>query len=322
MERPVAVLSVLVIVLAIIVGSLLAPEDWYAGKPPAASGTTERAGPAQRRGEAPLPSFDVVRVDPAGTSVIAGRAEPGAEIVISANGVEIGRVTASDRGDWVAYIATPLESGNQELTLLMRTVDGREVKGEERVVVAVPARPGEQPLVVLSDGTGASRVLQAPGDQPEMRLSLEALDYDAQGGVIFSGRGEAGGVVRLYVDEVPVGDAVVDTEGRWTLRPDKPIAPGVHTMRIDQVTPTGQVSARVELPFERAAPEGIVMTGGKIIVQPGNSLWRIANSLYGTGFRYTVIYEANKNQIGDPDLIYPGQIFIAPNLEEPAVPGG
>nr|MDJ0980603.1 LysM peptidoglycan-binding domain-containing protein [Kiloniellales bacterium] len=49
--------------------------------------------------------------------------------------------------------------------------------------------------------------------------------------------------------------------------------------------------------------------------QPGNSLWRIARGAYGTGNRYTMIFEANKDQIRNPDLIYPGQIFVLPTGE-------
>lgn len=52
--------------------------------------------------------------------------------------------------------------------------------------------------------------------------------------------------------------------------------------------------------------------GRSIVVQPGNSLWRIAMKSYGDGFRYTTIYQANREQIRDPDLIYPGQIFALP----------
>jgi len=48
------------------------------------------------------------------------------------------------------------------------------------------------------------------------------------------------------------------------------------------------------------------------VVQPGNSLWRLARESYGDGLRYTVIYEANKDQIANPDLIYPGQVFSIP----------
>ena len=47
----------------------------------------------------------------------------------------------------------------------------------------------------------------------------------------------------------------------------------------------------------------------------GDSLWQISRKSYGSGFRYTVIFDANKDQIRDPDLIYPGQIFVLPKGE-------
>ena len=51
-----------------------------------------------------------------------------------------------------------------------------------------------------------------------------------------------------------------------------------------------------------------------VVVQPGNSLWRIARRTYGDGVRYSVIYESNQSQIRDPDLIFPGQIFLVPEV--------
>ncbi len=54
-------------------------------------------------------------------------------------------------------------------------------------------------------------------------------------------------------------------------------------------------------------------------MQPGNSLWRIARRTYGQGIMYTVIYQANGQQIFDPDLIYPGQVFVLPTSEETAI---
>ena len=56
------------------------------------------------------------------------------------------------------------------------------------------------------------------------------------------------------------------------------------------------------------------IAGGEtqVVVQPGNSLWRIARRTYGAGMRFTLLYEANKDQIRDPDLIYPGQLFVVP----------
>ncbi len=50
----------------------------------------------------------------------------------------------------------------------------------------------------------------------------------------------------------------------------------------------------------------------RIVIQPGNNLWTLSRELYGYGKNYTVIYEANKDQIRNPRLIYPGQIFTAP----------
>jgi nucleoid-associated protein YgaU len=48
------------------------------------------------------------------------------------------------------------------------------------------------------------------------------------------------------------------------------------------------------------------------VVQPGNSLWRLARRTYGEGLRFSVIYEANKDRVRDPDLIYPGQVLSLP----------
>jgi nucleoid-associated protein YgaU len=53
-----------------------------------------------------------------------------------------------------------------------------------------------------------------------------------------------------------------------------------------------------------------------VIIRRGDSLWRISRRVYGQGIRYTTIYLANRNQIRDPDKIYPGQIFDLPEDEE------
>ncbi|MGI9511447.1 MAG: hypothetical protein ACR2OL_00975 [Anderseniella sp.] len=56
---------------------------------------------------------------------------------------------------------------------------------------------------------------------------------------------------------------------------------------------------------------------GKVVIQPGNNLWQISRVIYGQGHQYTVIYDANKDQIRDPDRIYPGQIFETPGSNAP-----
>ena len=54
-----------------------------------------------------------------------------------------------------------------------------------------------------------------------------------------------------------------------------------------------------------------------MVIQPGNNLWRISRVIYGRGIRYSVIYQANKDQIRNPSLIYPGQIFTTPGVVPP-----
>jgi nucleoid-associated protein YgaU len=47
-------------------------------------------------------------------------------------------------------------------------------------------------------------------------------------------------------------------------------------------------------------------------VKKGDSLSKIAMALYGSAGKWKVIYEANKDSIKNPDLIYPGQVFRIP----------
>ncbi|WP_295811540.1 peptidoglycan-binding protein LysM [uncultured Nitratireductor sp.] len=53
-------------------------------------------------------------------------------------------------------------------------------------------------------------------------------------------------------------------------------------------------------------------------VQKGDNLWKIAEANYGKGkgAKYTVIFEANKPMLDDPDKIYPGQVLRIPDLAE------
>lgn len=280
--------------------------------PPNADGLSEQPAPLVP------PRFDIVRIDASGEAVVAGSSAPNAEVVLFANGVELASGQATAQGDWVIMVTTPLDAGDQEFSLEMRLSDGRTLKSEQVVVMAVPERPGLMPLVVLGQEGMASRVLQSPGPGISSgTLSLDIVDYDESGAVILQGRAASGTRIRAYVNNEGIGDAVADTQGRWSLTPDQSIRPGVYTLRIDQLAEDGSVTSRVEAPFERVARDVVQMASNQqVIVQPGNSLWRIARNLYGRGLQYTVIYQANADQIRDPDLIYPGQIFDVPVATE------
>ncbi len=266
------------------------------------------------------PTFDIVRVDPRGTAVVAGRGAPGSTVALMIGDRELSSVVIDDAGEWVMIIDDPLPTGSAELSLLMTTPAGQEIRSEQVVVVSVPEGLDATPLVVMGRPGEASRIFQSPFDGVESGpLALETVDYDESGSVIFSGRAEPGSRVRVLADGQPVGETVATDTGRWVLEAGASFPPGVYDLQIDQIDPeTGRVTAVIALPFERATPEDAASAreAGRVVVQPGNSLWRIARRLYGEGFQYTVIYEANRDQIRDPDLIYPGQVFETPPSEE------
>ncbi|WP_244560942.1 LysM peptidoglycan-binding domain-containing protein [Azospirillum oryzae] len=287
------------------------------------------------------PSFDVVRVAPDGATVIAGRAAPGSEVTVTDGGTPVASAKADQRGEWVMLPDKPLAPGTRELNLT-ETRPGAEapVPADKVVVVMVPdpapkpaaGSPATTPtapvaVAVPRDGLagapptmGGSSVLQAPpvpdngAPAPPGGVSVGTMDYDPAGRVALGGRAAPNSAVQLYLDNILVGSAHTDPKGNWRLTPEKLIDPGVYTLRADQVTQGGKVVARAELPVQVSAMPAAATDGRNVVVQPGNSLWRLARRTYGDGMLYTTIYTANREQIRNPDLIYPGQIFALPQV--------
>jgi nucleoid-associated protein YgaU len=278
------------------------------------------------------PSFDIVRVNPQGAAVMAGRAAPGAEVTVAENGHAIGTATADAAGEWVLLPQKPISPGSSELTVASRGPDRKPVEGDAPVVIlmpqastppsatasnSAPAAPPAAPVVVMTPIEAAPRLLQAPpapADMPRGKLGLATVDYDERGEIRFAGSAPPGATVRTYVDNKPVGEAAADDKGHWTLVPEQPVAVGDHQLRLDELG-KGRVTARIELPFQRAELSPQTVAPGSMVVQPGQNLWRIARHAYGRGIQYVVIYQANRGQIRDPNLIYPGQIFAMPTAE-------
>ena len=274
------------------------------------------------------PSFDIVRVDADGGAVIAGRAAPGSEVTLLANGQQLYTVVANMFGEWVLLPGRSFEPGHYQLTLAATLPEGNRVQSEDVVVVVVEQSPtGEadesgkasvSSLAVLMDDSGkkSSRVLRASRGEGirEGVLVLASVDYDASGRMIVGGLAPEGSRLLVYLDNRLIGRAVAAADGRWQIIADQPVDQVLHRLRVDQIAQDGGVAARVETPFMRSLVLTDVPDDEFFVVQPGNSLWRIARSTYGSGIRYTVVYEANKDQIGDPDLIYPGQIFVLPSV--------
>jgi len=267
-----------------------------------------QAGPVAPGG----PSFDVVRIDPRGSLVMAGRAQAGAMVFILDGTKEIGRVQADAHGEWLYVPNEPVAPGTRQFSLKSKGADGKELLSQNVVVMAVPERNGEVLIVEQSRAGGHTRVLQGPNAAPGMAaLSVDAVDYDAMGKFTVSGKADPGSAVVLYLDNTVVGKIAADDKGAWTLEPTARMSAGAHNLRADQLGVNNNVLARLEMPFT-LDPNQAQLSPGEVTIIKGNSLWRIARRVYGEGPMYTVIYDANRDHIKDPDLIYPGQVFGLP----------
>jgi nucleoid-associated protein YgaU len=287
------------------------------------------------------PSFDTVRVETSGETVIAGRAAPDTEVIAKLNGDVIATTKTTADGSFVMIPAKPLPAGAGTLSLETNAAGSTQVSAATVAVAVKPPGVGESTVAVLTPGE-PTKIIQVPA-APANTVVLDAVDYDASGNIVFSGRGKPGSVIRLYVDNNIVGEMKADETGKWNYVGTNVVAPGTHNLRADEIAADGSVASRVELPFLREAPATVAAAAEpapapvaavpavepspvaaaapaapqptRIVIQPGNNLWTLSRQIYGAGRNYTVIYEANKDQIRNPRLIYPGQIITAPVAE-------
>ncbi len=371
-------------------------------------------------GSAAQPSFDIVRVEPSGDTVVAGRAAPGAKVELLSNGSVVATTTADDAGEFVLVLEKPLAAGGHDLALRTSGGEGVSIYSRNNVAVAVPEDPSGEVLVVMNEPGAASEILARsdapaststetfiaaaplaetqiaaapasddpsgeptiPAAQPQsadpdatgepetppqmtetaavekpaeisggevadggqsateaaaevaslapVPLDVEAVEVEGSK-VYAAGSARPGAIIRLYINDQLTGEARVTDKGRWLLETEAKVPAGTVTVRADELAPgASNVVARVEVPFTRrldlailiptakgGPPTGVTAAGelpkpNAVIIRRGDNLWTISRRTYGHGIRYTTIYTANKDQIRNPHLIFPGQVFVLP----------
>ena len=219
---------------------------------------------------------------------------------------------------------------------------------------AKPAEPQPVPQQQANAAPAESQP-QAPA-QSAPRPEIKIVTVEAEEGKLFvSGQSAPGATVRLYLNESFIAPGGAGGDGKVSFSIGSGVKPGDYRIRLDDVDPvSGQVRSRAEVGFNvpvhvaasppqapaaaqpaapsaepfrsvaSALPEGQMASAGTVvipninttIVSRGDNLWRISQRVYGKGVRYTVIYGANQEQIRNPDLIYPGQVFVLPSEQE------
>jgi nucleoid-associated protein YgaU len=198
---------------------------------------------------------------------------------------------------------------------------------------AEPAQTPEAPAaetappVLLADESGVKVIQSGGAADPEVAdaVALDTITYDSEGNVVLAGRAQANDSVQIYLDNSSIASAPVSPEGDWQMTLPE-VESGVYTLRVDEVSQDGQVTSRIETPFKREEAEKVAevlqeetanpdFQVAMRTVQPGNTLWAIARERYGEGIMYVMVFEANRDRIRNPDLIYPGQVFVLPTAE-------
>ncbi|WP_299603262.1 LysM peptidoglycan-binding domain-containing protein [uncultured Tateyamaria sp.] len=196
---------------------------------------------------------------------------------------------------------------------------------DSNAVTSVSAETGasasepETQVTVLKSTAEGVEVLGNVAPEALDNIALDSISYSDTGDVELAGRAQSEAeAVRVYVNNTPVADIDVSEDGRW--KGELPeIDKGTYTLRVDELNDAGQVTSRVETPFRREDPEVLAEADGEdtpatqITVQAGNTLWAIARDRYGEGTLYVQVFEANRDRIRNPDLIFPGQVFALPN---------
>ena len=102
------------------------------------------------------PGLDTVRVESDGQAVVAGRAEPGAEIALKLGGEVIGKGVANTDGSWVVVPDNPLPKGAHEIIVEQKSADSAPVTLEQSIAVAIPEKAGQQAMVALTEPGNAT----------------------------------------------------------------------------------------------------------------------------------------------------------------------
>jgi nucleoid-associated protein YgaU len=470
-------------------------------QPQAAAPAAEDAVPlptetttTDKQGRLVAPGFDLLRVEPDGSVVIAGKAAGDATVEIMQGETVLGTGTAGPEGDFVIVLDDPLAPGDYQLSLrsmsgdvlavspetaivsVPETPDGQvlamvEAPGAPAELITVPEAPAaapseepevageapaetvEQPGAAVAEGEAAvsdeqvasqaeepaaQEAAEAPtgetaadeqmaastedetakedaatapaaraepeseasaqtdvaaaapeqpadaGAQPAAEGSVVVEAVEIEGDTVFvAGQANPGRTVRVYANDILLGDARASAAGRFLVETRRELPVGPYMIRADLLDADGTVVARAAVPFDRepgeaiaavaptapaqtaqpaqepaagapqleaaeqsqaSAPQGgeaatadtqdagepeaetdiaaapaadatapaLQRVDGSVIIRRGDSLWRISRRVYGRGIRYSTIYLANQQQIRNPDMIWPGQVFSVP----------
>ncbi|WP_425418836.1 LysM peptidoglycan-binding domain-containing protein [Oricola indica] len=131
-------------------------------------------GDAAQQAEVVVPSFGLLRVEPDGSTLVAGQAGPNADVEVLSGSETLAEAKAEPNGDFVAVLDEPLPPGDYEIVLRSIEEDGDVAMSEETAIVSVPEPGREGELLALVERPGApSRLINTPEADEEAAAESE-----------------------------------------------------------------------------------------------------------------------------------------------------
>lgn len=309
----------------------------------------EADSPQEAESEVIVPTFDIVRVEPDGSLVIAGRAAPVANIEIVTGANAIGRGESNEAGDFAIVLDQPLKPGDYTIVLRSTTRDAIVATSSETAIVSIPEHPSGQVLALVEQPGAPSRLITVPeapaqkqdratsaaeqpaaevasaspkkeasaeqevsaaeddsvaedepvtegeavaegeeelagapaasvpsADEPQVaaisepqpapekaaspagspRIAVEAVEIEGSR-VFVAGRAEVGSRVRVYANDILLGDAQASEGGRFLVEAERDLPVGDYIVRADLLGRNAEVLARAAVPFAREPGESV-----------------------------------------------------------------
>lgn len=212
------------------------------------------------------PSFDIVRVEPSGATVVAGRGVPGATVELLSNGSVIATTTADATGEFVLVLETPLAAGGHDLALRTSGGEGVSIYSRNNVAVAVPEEPSGEVLVVMNEPGAASEILAKPDEAASVKTGTEVA---------------ATGETVIAVAPAAQPQAAAPAEPAATSEPETPpqtaetveTAPAAPVAPQPQMTETASVEKPAEASGDQAASAAPIPLGVEAVEVEGGKLY-------------------------------------------------
>ena len=228
---------------------------------------------------------------------VAGAAPAGTRLRLYANAILLGDTITGEGGRFLVQVRRDLPVG--DYIVRADAIDPLTGRVLARVSVPFTRSAGERLAAVA-----VAPLVQLPASPPP--IPFDALTSPSPATDTPEGGGPALGVASAAEAAPAPGDGDGDGDAAKTPGADEPPINVPQALGVLQGPP----------PFVADTPQAaaeLVPTGKSVIIRRGDTLWQISRRVYGQGVKYTTIYLANRQQISDPDLILPGQVFDVPD---------